>query len=204
MRIAFSGLMILLALPIGSAAAQQQQPPQEQQGDTPADAARRARDQKKEQAKPAKVWDNDNVSSAAGVISVVGQSSAAGGDGANTSSNVQSAPSSPGAGAVKKGGMSANDIAAGQAQLASAKARLQSLKADLDLLQRKFALDSQTYLSNPNHTSDKAGADAVADEQSQIDAKQQEVDAEQKKVDELNAKLKDTAPPSDSSTSSQN
>jgi hypothetical protein len=200
MRIAFTGLMILLILPLGRAAAQQQ-PSQDQQADSPAEAARRAREQKKDQSKAAKVWDNDNVPTAGSGVNVVGSSEAAGGEGAISQEAAHGAVAAEGEKAATR---SPKDTAAAQTDLSAAKERLQSLKMDLDLLQRKFALDSQTYLSNPNHSTDTAGADAIADEKSQIEAKQAEVEAAQKKVDELEAKLKDSGTSSDNSSSNPN
>lgn len=204
MRFAYSGLIILLAMPVGWAAARQRQPPQQQQDDSPAEAARRAREQKKDQAKPAKVWDNDNVPASSHGISVVGQSEQASAEASNPSAHANAAVSAPASSAEKREVKSDKEIAAAKEELAALKSRLQVLKTDLDLLQRKFALDTQTYMSNPNPDSDKAGAGGLADEKSQIDAKQQEVEAEQKKVDELEAKLKDSAPAGDAPSSNPN
>ncbi len=57
-------LILLLSLP-GLTAAQQSQaqtpPASDQQQDSLAAAARRARETKKDQAKPAKVWDNESL-----------------------------------------------------------------------------------------------------------------------------------------------
>jgi hypothetical protein len=204
MRFTNPVLMILLALPVGSAAAQQQQPPQQQQAESPAEAARRAREQKKDPAKPAKVWDNDNVPTAGRAVNVVGKSPESTSGAANQSANAQGTGDTTATSSKTSDVRSPKDTAAAQAQLSASKSHLQSMKADLDLLVRKFTLDSQTYFSNPNHASDKAGADAVADEQSQIEAKQQEVDAEQKKVDELAEKLRDSGAAAESSSSPQN
>jgi len=201
MRIAFSGLMILLALPLASAVAQQQQPPQQQQDDSMADAARRARDQKKDQAKPAKVWDNDNVPAADRSVNVVGQSNEAGGDAANQQAATDA---SAGSDSSKSEGKSPQDVAAALVELSSAKDKLQTLKADLDVLQRKYTLDAQTYQSNPNPPADKPGADALANEQAEIAAKQQEVEDQQKRVDELDAKLKESAPSSNPPSNNSN
>jgi len=198
MKLIRSGLIFLLLLPFGRAAAQDQQASQDQQSDSPAEAARRAREQKKDQAKAAKVWDNDNVP-AAGGVNVVGQSPTPSSDSANPQEPAQGAAAAP-AEEASKSSSSPKDAAALQGELASAKARLDSLKTDLDLLQRKFALDSQTYLSNPNHSSDTAGADALTDEKSQIEAKLAEVDAAQKKVDELSAKAQESSASTDTSS----
>ena len=195
MKLIRSGLIFLLLLPFGRATAQDRQSSQDQQSDSPAEAARRAREQKKDQPKAAKTWDNDNVSGHGGV-NVVGQAQAPSADSANPQEPAQGAAAAP-AQEAPKSSSSPKDAAAIQGELASAKARLDSLKTDLDLLQRKFALDSQTYLSNPNHSSDAAGADALTDEKSQIEAKLAEVDAAQKKVDELNAKAQQSGASTD-------
>jgi hypothetical protein len=66
---------------------------------------------------------------------------------------------------------------------------LQTAKADLDILQRKFNLDSQTYYSKPNYAADKDGAASIDAEKSALEGKQQEVADAQMKVDQLEAKL---------------
>jgi hypothetical protein len=177
MRIAQWGLMILLVSPLGTALAQ------EQQQDSLGAAARRAQDQKKEQkkdqTKTPKVWDNDNISSVSGTVSVVGKAeepSAQQGDA--TGSKEETKPA-----------QKAVDKSAIQANLEGAKHQFDSVKADLDLLQRKFTLDQQAYYVKPDYASDRAGAAALKNEQDQIDAKQQEVADAQKKVDDLQAQL---------------
>jgi len=79
MKSAWPGLAILLLLPVNSASARppQQQQYHEEDPSNVADAARRAREQKKEQPKPAKVWDNDTIPKKPGEVSVIGQTPAA-------------------------------------------------------------------------------------------------------------------------------
>jgi len=79
MKSAWPGLAILLLLPVNSVFARPPQPQQyhEEDPSNVADAARRARDQKKEQSKSAKVWDNDSIPKTPGAVSVVGQTPAA-------------------------------------------------------------------------------------------------------------------------------
>ena len=69
------------------------------------------------------------------------------------------------------------------------RAQLQTAKADLDILQRKFNLDSQTYYGKPDYAADKEGAASIDAEKGQVEAKQQEVADAQMKVDQLEAKL---------------
>jgi hypothetical protein len=193
MRIASAGLLVLLALPVGVVSAQQQQHSQ-QQPDSVAEAARRGREQKKDQAKPTKVWNEDNLPKTPGDVNVVGQP-AASADSISPAASVQGAAGAPAASGEKSG----KDTKALQASLAGAKDRLQRLKTDLDILKRTYDLDSQMYYGKPNYVADTAGAAKIADEKSQVDAKQQEVDAAQKKVDELEAELKNSGTGSDSS-----
>ena len=175
-------LIVLLSLP-GLTAAQQSQaqtpPAADPQQDSLAAAARRARETKKDQAKPAKVWDNESLASAPGAISIVGQPPA---------SNDNSAPADE-AKATAGGAPATKNIASIEARLNEAKANLQSLKVDLDLLQRKYSLDQQTYYAKPEYSSDKGGAAALAGEKSQIDSKQQAVTDAEKKVADLQTEL---------------
>src|SRR5690242_7367067 len=148
--------------------------------DSLAAASRRAREEQANQPKASKVYTNDNMPTNA-TINVVG------------SGRENSAPSAPASDAQKSGdaGQSGTPspakIAADKAALAAAKDHLATLQKDLDILQRKFGLDQQTYLSNPAHESDTASAAALRDEQSQIGAKQDEVETQQKLVASLQA-----------------
>ncbi|HKS80922.1 MAG TPA: hypothetical protein VJR23_05410 [Candidatus Acidoferrales bacterium] len=204
MRIAHWGLIALLALPAEIAAAQSQQdqaPAQQSQQAQPsqqaqssqqkpdalAEAARRTREQKKDQSKSAKVWDNDTIGSASGTINVVGQAAAP----ADNTAAPAAADQGATAGQANTAAAPAKqqDNVAITADLNAAKDKLQNLQKDLDLMQRKLALDQQTFLSNPNHDSDAEGASALKNQQDQITSKQQDVADAQKAVDALQAKL---------------
>ena len=230
MKSAWPGLAILLLLPVNSVFARPPQPQQyhEEDPSNVADAARRARDQKKEQSKPAKVWDNDTIPKTPGAVSVIGPAPAAAeGDDAAAGADAKDADASAkaatagaegadnagkpanegasgtpapaatteagGAGAATdekaKSGEASAEVAAIQSDLAAAKAQLQTAKADLDILQRKFNLDSQTYYGKPDYAADKEGAATIDAERGQVEAKQQEVADAQMKVDQLEAKL---------------
>ncbi|HTX16778.1 MAG TPA: hypothetical protein VMD77_15865, partial [Candidatus Baltobacteraceae bacterium] len=92
MKLAKWGLAILLASPLamvpGAPAQSQDSAQSGQQQDSLAAAARRAREQKKDEPKAAKVWDNDNIPSSPGTVSVVGDNS---GENANAEPSDQSA-----------------------------------------------------------------------------------------------------------------
>lgn len=173
-------LILLLSLP-GLTAARQSQAgtsSASDQQDSLAAAARRARQAKKDQAKPAKVWDNETLASVRGEISIVGQPAAPA-----SNPTPQAGDKSP------TGNPPAADQSTIEADLSAAKANLQSLKVDQDLLQRKYALDQQTYFGTPDYSSDTAGAAALADEKKQLDSKQQGVTDAEKKVADLQAQL---------------
>ena len=190
MKIAHWGLGILLVMPMGIAAGQAQSPSQDAQAPAPAPsdslaaAAKAAREAKKDQAKPARVWDDDTVPKSNAAISVVGKtpddSNSAPGDAAAANGSAGA-----GAGAAAGGG----DRKALESSIANAKEKLATIKVDLDLLQRTYTLDSQMYYIKPDYASDTDGAAKLKDEQDQIAAKQQEMDDEQKKIDDLNAEL---------------
>jgi hypothetical protein len=184
MRIAIWGLAILLASLVGTADAQQQT--QEQAENSIAAAARRARENKKEHAKPTKVWDNDNIPTSAASLSVVGKAPPAD-NSANQPANVP--PGSAAPGAANSASADASKKSAVEADLAAAKERLQTLQNDLDIAQRKITLDRQVYYSKPDYAADKAGAATLEDEQSQLEAKRQEVADAKKRVADLEEKL---------------
>jgi hypothetical protein len=195
MRIARLGIAILLAMPPGIAAAQQEQKPTQ----TLADAARHSREQKKEQAKPARFWDNESIPKTPNGVSVVGDATASSAPGADTADDKASNLPATGAAALPGGAANApapgNDTdaaknsKAAESELNAAKEHLKQLTADLDLLSRRYDLDRRTYYGKPDYSKDTDGAENLKIEQSQIEAKRQEVAEAQKKVDEAQAKL---------------
>jgi len=179
MKLAKWGFAILLACPIGltpAVSAQSQDAAQSGQSqDSLAAAARRAREEKKDEPKAAKVWDNDNIPSSPGSVSVVGDANQSAAASSDQGAQGQAAP------------VSDKDKAAKAAEIDANQQQLKSLKTDLDIAQRKLVLDQQMYYGKPDYSSDKAGAAALKDEQDQIAAKQQEIDDLQKRIDALQA-----------------
>jgi uncharacterized protein (DUF342 family) len=169
---------------LGLSAAQQgdQQSTPQPAANSLAEASRHAREQKKDQAKAVHVWNDDNLPKTEGV-NVVGQTSvaenASGGTTAVTGGANPTAAPAP----------SAENLAAVTAELTTAKEHLQSLQTDLNILQRKYGLDEQMYLSKPEYKNDREGAAQLKNEQTQIAALQAEVVEAQKKVDLLQSKL---------------
>ena len=187
MRFSICGTLILFL--VAGAAFAQQAAPNSAQGDPLAAAARQAREQKKQQPKSPRVWDNDNIPKNPGTLSIVGEpatqesASTAGPQPGAVTGDDKAAP------ATKAPESPADKKKALESELAAAKETLQNLQNDLDILQHKLALDQQMYYSKPEYSTDKAGAAALADEQSQVDAKHVEMGAAQQKVAGLQAQL---------------
>jgi hypothetical protein len=196
------GLGILLALPAGAIfaqaatpAAQAQAPGAQSSSDALGAAAKLARDDKKDQAKPARVWDNDNIPKAGHEISVIGQKNDAANDGSTDAAAGAAAANTNGA--VVAGATGTPDSAAKNgervhAQIDGAKEKLASLRTDLDLMQRTLVLDSQMYYGKPDYSNDTEGARKLQDEQAQIAEKQQAIEEVEKQIAELESQLKDS------------
>jgi hypothetical protein len=201
MKIAHWSLGILLAMPMGIAAGQAQPPAQDTQVPAPAPAAsdslaaaaKAAREAKKDQPKPARVWNDDTIPKSNGAISVVGQTSSTDDSNSGAAATSDTANAAAAAnGSVGAGG----DAAAGtvirgalETAIQNAKEKLATIKLDLDLLQRTYTLDAQMYYIKPDYASDTAGAAKLQDEQDRIAAKQHEMDEQQKLIDDMEADL---------------
>jgi hypothetical protein len=149
-----------------------------------ADAARRAREQKKAAAKPARTLTNDDLPSvpaepAAPAAARSGaEEEAADAGQAKTEGDGREplAPSEPGAEAEKK------KRAKIEAALKQAKAKLSEAQGELDVLERKAALDSDVFYSKTGYASDSEG-------KARLDAQAQQVGEKKRQVDDLKAKL---------------
>jgi len=177
-----TGALLSLGLLPGSVSAQSQS-----DNSSVADAARRAREQKKNAPKPARTLTNDDLPGAppAGQSSVApaGGTESAAPDQANTESEAGApvkAPAAaetaaPAAGAQKK----KTEI---EAALKRAKAELAQAQSELDVLQRKSALDSDSFYSQTDYSHDTDG-------KARLDADAQQVNDKKSQVDELKSKV---------------
>jgi len=157
------------------------------QGDSAsvADAARRAREQKRAAAKPARTLTNDDLPSrlaepAAPAAARPGaeQAADAGQAKAEEGGAAPVAPSEPGAEAeaAKKKRPKI------EAALKQAKAELSEAQGELDVLERKAALDSEVFYSKTGYASDSEG-------KARLDAQAQQVGEKKRQVEDLKAKL---------------
>ena len=155
-----------------------------------AEAARRVREKKKENAKPVRTLTNDDLPAAPA------------GDGTATST-----PAAKGEDAVapaanddgeKRPPASANDEKAklrkeyNAAALERAKKQLAQLLSELDIMERKAVLDSDSYYSKTDYASDKEGKANLDAEAQQISDKKQAADELKARVAELQAMVGDS------------
>ena len=173
--------------------------------DSVADAARKARAQKKDSVKPAKVFTDDNVGDIKGQISVVGSQPASPTDDASgKKDDTKSANASDG----KK------DEAYWQGRFAAARKLLADDTREVDILQREFNLKQEQFYQDPTAALKQQYSREDLDKtQSQIDARKQAVEKDKQAISDLEDELHRSggepgwanepsgAGPSDSSTS---
>jgi hypothetical protein len=142
--------------------------PQDQQTPSVAEAARRAREQKKKSEKPAKVITDETLDVKKGDVQ-----SATAEQLRMPGSPAQPAPTNAPSSAVqgeKKASEDAKKIVALQEQIKQA-------QDDLDLLQREQSLEQNNYYSKTDYAHDTAGKVKLDALKQQISDKQQDVDA---------------------------
>jgi hypothetical protein len=186
LRSAFAVVLVGASLPAAFS--------QSQDSQSVAEAARRAREKKKDSAKPAKVITDDTLDVKKGDVQ----------------SAVAEEPKIPGADAANQPGNRATNPATTDAQrqaakdeklrkeIAAVKEQLKEALGDLDLLQRENRLDQDTYYSQPNFASDAAGKQKLDDQQHKMSGKRQEIDRLKGKLADLQRSLGES-----SSSSSQ-
>lgn len=150
-----------------------------------AEAARRAREQKKAAAKPARSLTNDNLPATpvSGANAAEAQVNAAKAeDNAAATSDANQAQAAP-VDDEKTKEKNAENAAA----LERAKKELAQAEHELDVTQRKAALDSDAYYSRPDFANDKDGKANLDAEAQQISDKKQAVETLKARVAELQA-----------------
>jgi hypothetical protein len=158
---------------------------------SPADAARKAREQKKQQPKPAHVWDDDNLPKGRGV-NVVGQpETPAAASNANSPDAGAAAPAAAGQAPPPAAAtpMSPKEQSQLQSAVQEAQDKISDLKKDVDIAQRKFSLDSDMYYGKPDYAADRDGKKALDNEQADLKDKQDQLQQAEKELAELQAKL---------------
>jgi hypothetical protein len=158
-----------------------------------AEAARRAREKKNNAAKPVRTLTNEDLPAAPVAESNNGNaqpSPATSPDGAAlTTTDGRVAPTAPVSDEQSKRKMAENVAA-----LERAKKELIQAQSELDVMQRKAALDSESYYSKPDFASDKDGKASLDAEAQEINDKKQAVDKMKARVIELQVLVGEPVP----------
>jgi hypothetical protein len=151
-----------------------------------AEAARRAREQKKTAAKPVRTLTNDDLPAApvsgANAAEAQVNPAKAGDNAAAATSDANQAQAAP-VNDEKTKEKNAENAAA----LEHAKKELAQAEHELDVTQRKAALDSDAYYAKPDFANDKDGKANLDAEAQQISDKKQAVETLKARVAELQA-----------------
>jgi hypothetical protein len=171
---------------------------QSQDTESVADAARRARAQKKSTEKPAKVITDETLVVKKGDV----QSATAEQPRMPGSPETQTQPAADASNA--QDGASADASAKPQSseeekarallkQRVTLKEKIKEAKSDLDLLQREYQLDQDSFYSSPDYAKDTSGKE-------KLDAMKQQISDKQQDLDRLKAELAALPPSQESPT----
>lgn len=168
--------------------------PQSQDSQSVAEAARRAREKKKAQTKPTKVITDETLEvKKEDVQSAVAEEPRMPGA---PSPNAQPESAVPGANAAASSTTSKDSEEEKlKKELAAVKEQLKQAMGDLDLLQREYRLDQDSFYSNPSYASDTAGKQKLDDEKQRIGDKREEVERLRAKLADLQQTLGVTESP---------
>jgi hypothetical protein len=183
-RLALSAVLTALLLPAASFA-------QSQDTQSVADAARRARDQKKPPAKPAKVITNEDIKPApqanpATPASPASPDAAAASAASSTSSTANAASATP---ASTSPAPDAKDQKEPK-EVTELKAQIKQALDDLNLVLREQSLENDKFFSNSDYLHDTAG-------KAKLDELIQQASGKQQILDRLKARLTELLPPQD-------
>ena len=160
-----------------------------------ADAARRAREQKKNAAKPARKLTNDDLPAAppASPQSASAPTGAAEDVQPDQPKPADSAPGNPDQAATPAD--AAKKKAETEAALKRAKAELAQAQGELDVLQRKAALDNDSFYSQTDYARDTEGKAKLDADGKQVNDKKAQVDDLKARIAALQAQLGESAEP---------
>ncbi len=161
---------------------------QSQDSQSVADAARRARERKKAQAKPAKVITDETLDVKKGdVQSAVAEEPKMPGAAEPKAQSPNNAPAANAAGSSTATKGSEEEKL--KKEVAALKEQIKQAQSDLDLFQREYRLDQDTFYSNVNYASDTAGKQKLDDEKQHISDKREEVERLKAKLADLQQAL---------------
>ena len=174
LRLALSAILAAVFLPAMVHA-------QSQDSQSVAEAARRSREQKKAQSKPARVITEDDVKPAIPE------------DTAPSPAGVTNAPAATAPAAPTPAGSSTTPDSKDEKapkeskEVTALKEQIKQVQNDLDLLQREQSLEQDSYFSNPDYVPNTAGKAKLDALKQQVSDKQQELDGLKARLAELQA-----------------
>src|SRR5882724_7755335 len=160
---------------------------QSQDTQSVAEAARRARAQKKNNEKPAKVITDETLDVKKGDV----QSATAEQLRIPGSPETQAAPAAGAAKAPTQGSNNASEDDKTRAALkerVALKEKIKDAESDLDLLQREYKLDQDSFYSSTDYAKNTSGKE-------KLDAMKQQISSKQQELEQLKARLAALPPP---------
>jgi hypothetical protein len=147
-------------------------------------AARKAREQKKDQPKPAHVFDNDNVPKAGGISAVGSEPAAESGEGGGATADAN-------AGDAKAAASSPNDEKSWRDRFAKLRHKLDEDQADLDIMQRELGVLDVQYYNDPVKAMQQGYTRSDIDEKTaKIDAKKKQIEADGQAISDAEEELR--------------
>jgi hypothetical protein len=188
-RLWMKAVLIVPALCLGglSAAAQPQDSSQQQTGDPVADAARKAREAKKDTTKPKKVYTDDDIKTSA--PEKAAPSSATGDANGKAATTGQATGASGKAGEEPK--EDPNSEAAWRKRFQAQRDKIAKAEKELDILTRELEKAQVEYYPDPQKamTQQNTRAD-INEKQAKIDAKKRDLDQLRQGLDDLEDQLR--------------
>jgi chromosome segregation ATPase len=171
-----TGVYVLLVLPVlglaGIAVAAKHQDAAQQTSDPVADAARKAREQKKNEAKPKKVFTNDDVAPAP----TAAAAPAAATTPASKDGDAKDAKPSDAPAADAKADKPPADEAGWRKRFAEQRAKISQSEQELDVLQRESTKLQTQYYSDPQKAlAEQYTRKDITDQDAKIQAKKDEI-----------------------------
>lgn len=149
-------------------------------------AARKAREQKKDQPKPARVFDNDNIPTQGGVSAVGSAPAGESSDGGGTAeSGVDQAAAKTAA------APSGNDEKAWRERFTKLRKKLEQDQADLDIMQRELGVLDVQYYNDPMKGMQQGYTRSDINEKTaKIDDKKKQIEADQQALSDAEDELR--------------
>jgi hypothetical protein len=169
-------------VPFALAAQEKQPPPPSPKQESVAEAARKAREQKKTSAKPGKVYTNDNIGTGPGAVSVVGTPPSEPEAAKAAEADKTKAQAKP---KVKK------DEAYWRKAFSEARAKLRRDQKELEIMQRELAQLELQYYPDPQKAMEQQFTRKDIDEKrAKIETKKQEIQQDQQGLSDLEDQLR--------------